>query len=317
MHLHHALALAVTSLSCACRPGRSDAQPSPVEVPQPAWVGVLGTIGPRHLDPEVGYPIGLLYAAMAQARPDVVCGEVEDDHLDLPKRAIAPADTAFVELATRALGARFVASDWRKNPRSTEAALRVLEPDLRRRFDAALDPYRAAEQEVAPEDYFAFIHGPHAQQLLFEGHRLRSALAHEAADGFWRTRTRSIVDACMRQLAGGERVLFVFDVGRKGAIEDVLETRGLTPATIEQPQAPYTEPAPELLERARTRSAQLAAALLELKKSGGLTPGLEARLEGQPRRTQHQAFASASDDVLLGRPSEEEEEEENPALESE
>jgi hypothetical protein len=187
-------------------------------------VFVIGTLHGMHLDAHLRYTLADLAAEVADLRPDLVCAEVTPEHLSGPLRGLYPPEVAVVQEASRRVEAAFVAADWRGDYAAVFRAERGMDPERRYRFDHAHDEVLARLAGWQGTSFFDFIGDVEFQALIARAHAIRVEAGTEVADGFWMTRNREIVRRCITspRWGGSRRVLFVFGMEHKHAIERVL-----------------------------------------------------------------------------------------------
>jgi hypothetical protein len=187
-------------------------------------VFVVGTLHRMHLDAHLRYTLADLAAEVADLRPDLVCAEVTPEHLSGPLRGLYPPEVAVIQEASKRAEATFVAADWRGDYAAMFRAERGMDPERRYQFDHAHDEVLARLAAWQGASFFDLIGDVEFQALIARAHAIRVEVGTEAADGFWMTRNREIVRRCIAspRWGGSRRVLFVFGMEHKHAIERVL-----------------------------------------------------------------------------------------------
>jgi hypothetical protein len=229
---------------------------------------VVGSVHRYHLDASSRYSLTDLDVQLTQMRPDLLCGEITPEHLGTQWEGYYPPEVALVQDVAARLGIPFVAADWRGDSEEARKAEESMAPEAKKRYSTAHEPLLARWKERREESLFDFIHGEEAQRLIRQAHDVRLASGGEAADGFWLTRNRRIVERCMAEASWrhSRRIVFVFGGEHKYAIEDELwKQHGLRAAEVRRQFVPATN---ELSEAVISRWKDRRTALARLADTG-------------------------------------------------
>jgi hypothetical protein len=122
----------------------------------------------------------------------------------------------------------------------------------RKRCERAAAPVARQLERFSGESLFELAHSPSFQKALRNAHETCTREGGEAADGFWRTRNRTIVRRCLQRAhaSAPETIVFVFGVDHKYAIEDeVRRADGARVRPVERSFEPRSRRVPEAIVR--------------------------------------------------------------------
>ena len=195
---------------------------------------VLGTFHKLHLLEGV-FSLSDLEQQIQSLNPQLICAEISERHFGTKLAGVYPPEGVAIENFASRIGAKFLPTDWRGDPKEEDAAVAALSKEERIRFNKSHDKVIAAFPKV-PSQWFDFVKFE-AQAMFREAHDNRIAIGTEVADGFWLARNQMIVNNCMKYAKKEkiERVLFAYGAEHKYIIEDYLSSvHGITALKFEK-----------------------------------------------------------------------------------
>lgn len=221
------IVVALSALSLSLKLYASEQQPT---------IHVVATLHGGHLDPLLEYSSADLFDLIVMLKPDLVCGEIEADQVGQRTEGYYPPENWIVEAAARSVGAEFSAADWRGSVLEDRRANESMTEEQRREFSRSHDRFiEMWKQTLGKPGFRSFLYSQQAQDAIREAHEIRIRNGTEAADGFWITRNREIVNRCMTRakIIAAKRVVFTFGLDHLYIIRDNLKNEfGLTDTPV-------------------------------------------------------------------------------------
>jgi hypothetical protein len=162
-------------------------------------VYILGTLHKSHLVDEFAYSFIDITKIIDDMKPDVICIEMQDKHLNGKFEGYYPPENAVIIECAKALNIPVVCVDWRDDLNNGTLMIKLTE-EAGERINAA---NRKVEQIVINflnqnnwEGYYDFIQnniGFH--EAIKNQHDTKIEVTCEEADGFWLTRNKNITNS--------------------------------------------------------------------------------------------------------------------------
>lgn len=235
-----------------------------------------------HLKKELGYSFVDLGAEVIALKPDLICGEIQEQDYRGPMEGYYPPEAAYLDSLAQENGLVFSPSDWRGDFIETQKADEALTPQERSELHSLKDIPDDFQRE-AMKDPFTAIHGPKFQEAIARFHDRRIAIGTELVDGYWIARNQVIVKKCMRkaQSIKAKTVVFVFGGHHKYIIEKYLKKYyGIEAAPVKKLYIPTNKPvADPVTERWKKNRKEL----IRLMNDRKTLPSIKAMIQDSSR----------------------------------
>lgn len=251
-------------------------------------VYVLGTVHGKHLDRKWAYSLSTLKAWIKDIRPDLICAEINPEHIPLKLTGFYPPENAVIKEAALEIGARFEPTDWRGyNPGMVEAE-KAMNAEEKKRFDSAHDQLLTLIP-LGNSGVIEYLHSD-AQPLIRKAHEVRMREGTEVADGYWLARNQRVVKNCMRRAQDlkSRVVLFTYGIEHKYILEDYLQSMySLKSASLPAAPKVNAEPvSPSVLKTWKTHLDELR----KIMKSPSSSADLKYMIDDSKRISELQKF---------------------------